>query len=222
MTATTTTRHHGTAVLFDLDGVLLDSREAMRKAIRGTATAALGRRVADSELGPEADRLPHHAVLARLGVHDRETVLGAAWESAFAVAAQDVAPFDGALEVVRELRSRGTAVGAVTLQPRSRLSWLLPAELTGLLQVVIGWGDAEPKPSGEGITLALERLGVRPSRACFVGDSPSDIEAARAAGVVPVGASWGYTGPALAAHRPAVLLHALSQVPGAVTEALAP
>ncbi|MGE7385180.1 hypothetical protein ACQKM2_06765 [Streptomyces sp. NPDC004126] len=65
-----------------------------------------------------------------------------------------MAPFDGALEVLQGLRSRGTAV---TLQPR-RLARLLPAELTGILQIVIGSGDADPKPSGEGITLTLERL----------------------------------------------------------------
>ncbi|MFE9635321.1 HAD family hydrolase [Streptomyces sp. NPDC006463] len=216
-----TTHTYDKAVLFDLDGVLLDSREAMRRAILGTATAALGRRMDESLLGAEADRLPHHEVLARLGVHDQETTLGAVWETAFAVAAQDTVPFDGALDVLRHLRSQDVAIGVVTMQPRTRLAWLLPAELADFFQVVIGWGDAEPKPSGAGIALALERLGVHPSRACFIGDSPSDIAAARAAGVIPIGASWGYTGPALAEHRPARLLDALSQVPKAVADVLA-
>ncbi|MEU8548893.1 hypothetical protein AB0C81_18195 [Streptomyces roseoverticillatus] len=62
------------AVLFDLDGVLLDSREAMKRAILGTATAALGSPMADDVLSPGSDRLPHYEILSRLGIHDQETV----------------------------------------------------------------------------------------------------------------------------------------------------
>lgn len=208
------------AVLFDLDGVLMDTQDAMRRAILGTATAALGRRIEAAALKSEYERLPHYEVLSRLGVHDRGVALGASWETALAVAAQDVVPFDGALEVLQDLASRDVAVGVVTMQPRSRLAWLVPAELRARFQVVIGWGDAEPKPSGAGVTLALERLKVHPSRACFIGDSPGDVAAAAAAGVTSVGAAWGYTGTALADCRPGLMLDTLSQVPKAVAELL--
>ncbi|MEU8548894.1 HAD hydrolase-like protein [Streptomyces roseoverticillatus] len=84
--------------------------------------------------------------------------------------------------------------------------------MSSMFDVVVGWGDAEPKPSGSGITLALQRLQVPPSGACFIGDSPSDIAAAREAGIISRGAAWGYTGPALSNHAPDILLSNLSQV----------
>ncbi|MEU8548903.1 HAD family hydrolase [Streptomyces roseoverticillatus] len=208
------------AVLFDLDGVLLDSRAAVRRAILGVATAVTGVRVDDSLLKPELDHVPHYEALARLGVDDEEIALGAAWEAALAVAARDTALFAGAIDVLRDIHAGGAAIGVVTMQPRTRIAWLVPEELSSYFRVVVGWGDAEPKPSGAGITLALEELGVRPSRACFVGDSPSDIAAAAAAGVPSIGAAWGYTGSALAEHRPTVLLHELSLVPDAVAKLL--
>ncbi|MEV4870746.1 HAD-IA family hydrolase [Streptomyces syringium] len=208
------------AVLFDLDGVLLDSRAAMRRAILGTATAALGTLVADDALGPETDHLPHFEILSHLGVHDQDIALGPVWETALAVAARETALFPEAVRSVRRLRSSGAAIGVVTMQPRSRLPWLVPRELSSMFDVVVGWGDAEPKPSGAGIALALQHLRVPASRACFIGDSPSDIAAARAAGVASIGAEWGYTGPALTHHTPDILLRDLSQVPRAVGELL--
>jgi pyrophosphatase PpaX len=47
------------------------------------------------------------------------------------------------------------------------------------------------KPDPEPIQLALERLGARPADAAYVGDSPFDVAAARAAGVFAVAVSWG-------------------------------
>ncbi|MFE0061721.1 hypothetical protein [Streptomyces sp. NPDC059003] len=56
------------AVLFDLDGVLLDSRRAVLATLAGVATAALGRRVAVADLPPGAATTPRVEVLSALGV----------------------------------------------------------------------------------------------------------------------------------------------------------
>ncbi|MFD8072773.1 HAD family hydrolase [Streptomyces sp. NPDC059718] len=210
----------GCAVLFDLDGVLLDSRRAMRQAILDVACAALGEPVDESRLPAGLDHLPHHELLARLGVTDEETVFGASWEDALALATWGASPFPGAAGVLRDLAASGTAIGVVTMQPARRVARLVPAELSAHFGVVVGWGDAAPKPSGEGILLALGRLGVPPGRACFVGDSPSDVAAAAAAGIPSIGAVWGYTGPALGSCDPTVLAGALTDVPGAARRLL--
>ncbi|WP_326572840.1 HAD family hydrolase [Actinacidiphila glaucinigra] len=212
----------GCAVLFDLDGVLLDSRRAMRQAILDVARAALGEHVDESRLPAGLDHLPHHQHLARLGVTDEATVFGAAWEDALALATWGASPFPGAAGVLRDLAASGTAIGVVTMQPASRVARLVPAELSAHFGAVVGWGDAAPKPSGEGILLALDRLGVPPGRACFVGDSPSDVAAAAAAGVPSIGAVWGYTGPALESCGPTALAGALTDVPGVVGSLLGP
>lgn len=208
------------AVLFDLDGVLLDSRRAMRQAVLGVASAMLGKFLAESELPADLDHLRHDELLAHLGVADEEVAFGVAWEIALGVAMRNASPFPGAVGVLQDLADAGTEIGVVTMQPRSRIASIVPQELSSYFTVVVGWGDAEPKPSGAGIELALDRLGVPPDRACFVGDSPSDIAAASAAGVRSIGAAWGYTGAALESCGPTVLLHALTHVPDAAKRLL--
>ncbi|MET9662803.1 HAD-IA family hydrolase [Streptomyces sp. NPDC006510] len=57
-----------------------------------------------------------------------------------------------------------------------------------LLEVVVTRQDAPPKPAPDGLYLALSRLDAPPARAVFVGDSPTGMTAARAVGVVALGA----------------------------------
>jgi pyrophosphatase PpaX len=61
-----------------------------------------------------------------------------------------------------------------------------------LFETVVG-GDETPrqKPHPDPLLLALERLGARPADAAYVGDSPFDMQAAKAAGVYAIGVSWG-------------------------------
>ncbi|MCL7382291.1 HAD family hydrolase [Streptomyces sp. 35G-GA-8] len=56
--------------------------------------------------------------------------------------------------------------------------------------------DAPPKPTPDGLTAALKRVHVEPEYVLFVGDSPGDMTAARAAGVLALGAVWGWHPPA--------------------------
>ena len=54
---------------------------------------------------------------------------------------------------------------------------------------------AHPKPHPAPLLLACERLSIPPNAAVYVGDSRSDIESGRAAGVTTVSAGWGYLDP---------------------------
>ncbi|MFF4709601.1 HAD family hydrolase [Streptomyces sp. NPDC001297] len=178
------------AALFDLDGVLLDSAEAVRVTLAAVATCALGRRVTPEDLPPDAVRRPRCDVLALLDVADPDDACDRWWDGASA--AHPVGLFPGVLSGVLALRAQGAAVGAVTVQDPHRLRWLLPPALSELLDVVVTRQDAPPKPAPDGLHLALSRLDVPAERALFVGDSPTDMTAARAAGVVALGAVWGW------------------------------
>lgn len=69
---------------------------------------------------------------------------------------------------------------------------LRAAGLRRHFSVVVGLDDvAEPKPSPEGLLLALGRLAVEPSRAVFIGDTELDVEAGHRAGVATWRAVWG-------------------------------
>jgi phosphoglycolate phosphatase-like HAD superfamily hydrolase len=109
------------------------------------------------------------------------------------------------------------ATGLVTLRSRRRVDWLLPPALLALLDTVVCFEDAPPKPAPDGLLLALDRLGADPREAVFVGDTVVDIIAARAAGVRAAGVGWGYSEPeALAEAGAEVVIHQ----PGGLASAL--
>ncbi|GAA1195145.1 hypothetical protein GCM10009654_60270 [Streptomyces hebeiensis] len=114
------------------------------------------------------------------------------------------------------VKDAGIATGLVTLQKRDRLPWLLPSAVLDLLDVTVCREDAEPKPAPDGLLLALGKLGIAPFEAVFLGDTTGDIAAARAAGITPLGAGWGYAGPTVlaAAGAAAVLDNAARIGPG--------
>ncbi|MFF3729003.1 HAD family hydrolase [Streptomyces sp. NPDC002476] len=182
-------------MLFDMDGVLLDSRHAMLATLAGVATAALGRRITAADLPPDALTTPRVEVLTGLGVTDPDELCALWWGPALATAA-GTALFPGVLEGLMAIKDAGIATGLVTLQTRTRLPWLLPPAVLALLDVTVCQEDAEPKPAPDGLLLALAKLGAAPFETVFLGDTSGDITAARAADITPLGAAWGYAGPA--------------------------
>jgi phosphoglycolate phosphatase len=112
---------------------------------------------------------------------------------------------DGARHVVESLTARGLSTGIVTSGGRERVEREL--ELHGLAphlhERVYGTEVKEKKPHPEGLLLCLDRLKVHTADAVFVGDSPEDIEMARAAGVYSVAVTGGYPNrEALLASKP--------------------
>ena len=93
----------------------------------------------------------------------------------------------------RELLERGHRLGIVTAKRRVTVELAfakLPLE--HLFEVVVGGDEtARHKPDPAPLLLALERLGASAEDAVYVGDSPFDMQAARAAGLYAIGVSWG-------------------------------
>ena len=181
------------AVLADLDGVLLDSAAAVRTSLAATATCATGRRISPVDLPPDVLTRPRVEVLAELGVTNPDQALDCWWDGALAAAPS--ALFPGIAAGLRALRETGAALAVVTLQHRDRLPWLLPPDLRDLLDAVVTPQHAAPKPSPDGPLAALEVLGVRREHALLLGDAPTDIAAALAAGILPIAAAWGWYPP---------------------------
>jgi phosphoglycolate phosphatase len=190
------------AVLFDLDGTLVDSVPDM--------AAALGEVMVEHGL----DAHPRHRVATMIGhgvpalvsrafaAHGR-TVEGDAFERAVARymelyeprATRETRLFEGVSEAVRDLHEAGVRMAVCTNKPGAVSRDIVEAfGLSPYMGAVIG-GDAGPprKPEPDLLLLALETLGVAAARSGMIGDSGADVAAARAAGLPVVVVEHGYT-----------------------------
>lgn len=194
------------AILFDLDGTLIDTTELIIQCFEFSWTTVCGfslpRETLIETFGiPLRDAM--HRLLARRdsnGSHDvepdKDTVdkLVASYRL-FNTSNHDLMarPFEGARETLTELRRRGYLISVVTSKGRDLgLRGLRLCSLENLLDSAVFLEDTSVhKPHPDPILVALERLHAASSAAVYVGDSPHDMIAARAAGVRTAAALWG-------------------------------
>jgi HAD superfamily hydrolase (TIGR01549 family) len=174
-------------LLFDLDGVLINSERAWFRVLE-RARQERGYDAIDYQgfrrsfgQGVEADRrdfFPRQSV----------TEVIADYERLFPAELAAVELMDGALAVLAVLRARGLQLAVVTNTPRALAAQIL--ERTGIIAYLSAFaasGEAPEKPSPDLIHLALDRLGLKPTEVAYVGDSHSDLVACRAARVRMLG-----------------------------------
>lgn len=195
------------ALTFDLDGTLVDTAGEIADAVNRTLaefgiaersleeiTHLIGNGLRDLmarlwarivvEQPALADRVPTEAVLARVAAHYA------------ALAGTRAQPYPGALAALVALRAAGVRTACVTNKDGAFTARLLVA--TGLqahLDVVIA-GDSLPhkKPHASVLQSAAAQLQVSTDRLAHVGDSRTDLEAARNAGVAAWAVPYGYNG----------------------------
>src|SRR5687768_9227020 len=180
------------AVIFDLDGTLADTFPLIVAAWNAAVTPHTGITYSDAD------------VIARFGIPDpfmiRRDLPGDAGEQADQVYhayyerehAALVRPFEGVNEMLAELRRRAVPMGLMT--GKGHRSARITIEALGwrdtFAAVVTGEDVTHQKPQPEGPLLAAKMLGVSPGDCAFVGDSPADIGAGKAAGMLTVAAGW--------------------------------
>ena len=179
-------------VLFDLDGTVVDSGGIILASMRHAAHTVLGREFSDQELlasvgGPGLEA--QMSVLAEDRVDELVRVYREHNEPL-----HDTLEFcAGMADVLATLKQEGCRLGLVTAKRRVTVELAFARlPLAGLFETVVGGDEtARHKPSPEPLELGLERLGASPGDAAYVGDSPFDMQAARAAGMAAVGVTWG-------------------------------
>ncbi len=187
-------------VLFDLDGTLIDSIRLILDSFHHTLQVHGKAPQSDAEVlvhvgTPLTRHLAHYA--AEPGELERMIATYRAWNLAHHDAV--ITAFPGAVAAVRTLAERVPRLGVVTSKQRAAAhrglavaGYCADTEVLAPFQVLIGADDVtEHKPDPTPLLAALTRLGATTANAAYVGDSPHDLAAARAAGLTAVAVGWG-------------------------------
>ena len=181
------------AVLFDLDGTLIDTKSLYLECYRRAVEPRLARRPSDDELMALRPRSELRFLASLVPAAQLDACLADFWKHYDELHPSHYGGvYDGVADLLDRLRTVGHPLGIVT--GKSRRSWDITAPVAALgpFDVVVVDDDVSAaKPDPHGICIALERLGTPAARAVYVGDTLSDVMAARAAGVLPVAATWG-------------------------------
>jgi pyrophosphatase PpaX len=179
-------------VLFDLDGTLVDSAAVILGSFHHATETVLRRRFPDEEILARVGgtNLAHQMALLD---PDRVDELVQVYREHNDPQYSELACFDGVIDVLSRLKSEGQRLGIVSAKRRPTIERvLLSAGMGEYFNAVVGSDDTERhKPDPEPILEALELLEAVPAEAAYVGDSPFDVAAARAAGVYAVAVGWG-------------------------------
>jgi len=181
------------AVLFDLDGTLIDSIGLLLKCVHhtfegrtpaptdgewiaGIGTPLSAQLAAYANSDADIAELTHRYRSFQREQHDQLTTA-----------------FPGVVDTLLELERRGNPMGVVTSKSNEMmnrgLAWV---GIDKLMRTTIGMDSCTiHKPEAFPVLLALQELGYTPDEAVFVGDSPHDILSGNAAGVVSIAALWG-------------------------------
>ena len=180
-------------VLFDLDGTLIDSGSIILASMEHAVRTVLGREIPREQLGLT---IGGQGIVAQMQAIDAEHAdeLLEAYKEHNDGLHETLEAFDDLLELLPRLRAEGRRLGIVTAKRHRTVALALDRfpVLRDDFDVVVAHEDTEShKPEPEPVLLAVERLGGTPAEAAYVGDSPFDIRAAKAAGAFAVGVAWG-------------------------------
>lgn len=183
------------AVIFDLDGTLVDSLDDIASALGGAlgdaGLAAPPTAEVRTWIGDGARNLVARAVAGRADV---EAVLASFRERYRAAPIVRTRLYDGLAAALDVVAAPGRSFAILSNKPHE-LTTLIAERLLAAwpFAAVFGQRTGMPlKPDPAAALVAAAELGVKPERCAFVGDSGVDIETARAAGMRAIAVSWGF------------------------------
>lgn len=207
------------AVLFDVDGTLLDTRELILQATEQTLL----------KFGFPAPVRTEIAPLVGISLKDYYKIITKTAEvERFCESHVDfqlhnlqlVKPFPDVIETLTTLKAKGIKQAAVTSRRKATALALIKMNgLNQLLDFVICEEDtSNNKPHPEPLLLALDRLNALPTDSLMVGDSSPDIMAGKSAGIKTVGATYGFKGRTIAELKSDYLIDNIAEVLSIINE----
>ena len=188
------------AVLFDLDGTLLDSAPDLVGALNAVRAQHDLEPLSVSSMANHATAGALSLLAAGMPASDEATI--EEWRSVFLDHYEQnifrkSELYEGAHELLGCLEEQGVACGIVTNKPEYLSRPVLAAAGISAQMRTLICGDTieEKKPHPAPVLLACEQLGMNPNEVMFVGDDPRDLQAGRGAGVFNCAAMYGYGSP---------------------------
>ncbi len=201
------------AILFDIDGTLLDTSEFILQAFehslkQGGITGVTRTHIAQ-EMGPPLFEMyqllapgknPEEFVRAHRDFQSKKLHLST--------------PFSEAQEVLQKIHEKGVKIAAVTSRSNENsVKTLELADIKEYFEIIISFEDVKKhKPDPEGILMALQYMNIRPVDAIMVGDTHVDIEAGKNAGTTTVGITHGIRGDEVKTSSPDYVITSLPEL----------
>ncbi len=189
------------AIVFDLDGTLVDSapdlQVALNEVLNEAGWPSLDLDTVTSMMGDGVDKFVERGVShagGDLASGDLPDLIGRFLERYAQHPTRFTKPYPGVAETLSRMRQADYALGVCTNKNHDlSVTILREFGLDGYLGAVIG-GDSldKRKPDPEPLLATLAELGVQPSSAVMVGDSRNDVAVARRAGIPAIVVSYGY------------------------------
>ena len=212
------------AILFDLDGTLIDSIELILSSARH-AFAGRSHMPSDEEwIAGIGTPLLTQLRLYATDEADLATLLASYRAHQAEHHDRLTRCYDDVPATIEELHRRGHPLGIVTSKASSLAAYSLAhVGLDRYIPVVVGYDDTtRHKPDPEPVLFALERLDVEPADAVYVGDSPHDIRAGNAAGVTTVAVLSGpFSRETLVAAEPNYIIECMAELTGVLDRMVA-
>ena len=179
-------------VLFDLDGTVIDTGAIILASMRHAAETVVGGEYTDEQLLAAVGGPGLEAQMQALDP-SRVDELVRVYRAHNEPLHDTISVCAGMDSVLDELKDRGHRLGIVTAKRRATVELAfarIPIE--HLFDTVVGGDETDRhKPDPAPLRLALERMGAAPEDAVYVGDSPFDMQAAKAGGLRAIGVAWG-------------------------------
>ena len=183
------------AILFDLDGTLADTLEALANNVNAVLTeAGLPAHPLEAYrrfVGNGAKLLVERAA----GERYSDALLEHFVDRYDRTCLDDTPPYDGVVETLDWLKAQGVRLAVVTNKPHKQAVRLTKHLFGDRFDGIFG---AQPsyarKPDPEVVGLAMQTLGVTAEECVFVGDSDVDVQTAHAAGMPCIGCAYGFRG----------------------------
>ncbi len=179
-------------VMFDFDGTVVDSGGIILASMRHATQTVLAREYSDRELMASVGGPGLEAQMEAFAPEQVEELVRV-YRAHNEPLHDSLEAFLGIEDVLTKLKEQGRALGLVTAKRRSTVDLAFARlPIAHFFDAVVGGDETERhKPHPEPLLLGLERLGASADEAAYVGDSPYDMQAARAGGLYAVGVTWG-------------------------------